>query len=286
MISEPANRHLAEFGDAVEHRGEVRFDGPLYAGVDLGTSNIVTAVVDGQGRPVAGTLTQSRSAVRDGLVLDYVGAITILREQIGWLHAAGVSVEAASAAYPPGISGRDCEAFANVLEAVGLNVVGLIDEPTAASLVLQINDGCVVDIGGGTTGISLIENGEVVYTADEATGGHHVDLVLAGHYRVSVEEAELIKLDPDRREEVALLVLPVFRKMGSIARSHLRGRSPDTLYLVGGTSCFPGIADVMANETGLRVAQPENPLLVTPLGIALSCLRSTTNGSAGAEGGS
>ncbi len=286
MISEPANRHLTEFGAAVEHRGEVRFDGPLYGGVDLGTSNIVTAVVDGQGRPVAGALTQSRSSVRDGVVLDYVGAVTILREQIGRLRAAGVSVEAASAAYPPGISGRDCEVFANVLQAVGLGVVSLIDEPTAASLVLEITDGCVVDIGGGTTGISLIENGEVVYTADEATGGHHVDLVLAGHYRVPVEDAELIKLDPNRHDEVALLVRPVFQKMGSIARTHLRGRWPDTLYLVGGTSCFRGIDDVMANETGLRVALPVNPLLVTPLGIALSCLRTATDGGAGAEGGS
>ena len=173
-----------------------------------------------------------------------------------------------------------------MLQAVGLDVVSLIDEPTAASLVLEITDGCVVDIGGGTTGISLIENGEVVYTADEATGGHHVDLVLAGHYRVPVEEAELIKLDPNRRDEVALLVRPVFQKMGSIARTHLRDRAPDTLYLVGGTSCFAGIDDVIANETGLRVALPVNPLLVTPLGIALSCLRTATDGGAGAEGGS
>lgn len=284
MISEAANRHLIEFGATLEHGAELPFDEPLYAGVDLGTSNIVTAVVDGQGRPVAGALTQSRSSVRDGVVLDYVGAITILREQIGRLRAAGVSVEAASAAYPPGISSRDREAFANVLQAVGLRVVSLIDEPTAASLVLEITDGCVIDIGGGTTGISLIEDGEIVYTADEATGGHHVDLVLAGHYGVPVEEAELIKLDPSRRDEVALLVRPVFEKVASIARTHLRGRSPDTLYLVGGTSCFPGIGDVIANETGLRVALPVDPLLVTPLGIALSCLRTATDSLAGAKG--
>jgi len=285
MISEAANRHLTEFGAVVERHSAARFAGPLYAGVDLGTSNIVTAVVDGQGRPVAGALTQSRSSVRDGLVLDYVGAITILREQLGWLHAAGVPLEAASAAYPPGISGRDRDAFANVLEAVGLVVVSLMDEPTAASLVLEIADGCVVDIGGGTTGISVIENGQVVYTADEATGGHHVDLVLAGHYRVSVEEAELIKLDPNRHDEIALLVRPVFQKMGSIARAHLRGRTPNALYLVGGTSSFPGIDDVMANETGLPVALPANPLLATPLGIALGCLRTATKGGARAEGG-
>jgi ethanolamine utilization protein EutJ len=61
--------------------------------------------------------------------------------------------------------------------------------------------------------------------------------------------------------------------MGTIARTHLRGWSPGTLYLVGGTSCFPGIVDVIASETGLPVALPVNPLLVTPLGIALSCLK-------------
>src|SRR5690242_19242881 len=141
MISEPANRRLIEFAAAVEHRGAARVNGRSYAGVDLGTSNIVTAVVDGQGRPVAGALTQSRSSVRDGVVLDYVGAITILREQIAWLRSAGVAVEVASAAYPPGISGRDCEAFAHVLEAVGLDVAGLIGETTAASLALEISDG-------------------------------------------------------------------------------------------------------------------------------------------------
>ncbi|HEX6025043.1 MAG TPA: ethanolamine utilization protein EutJ [Solirubrobacter sp.] len=276
MIAEPANQRLTDFAAVIGNGGGPRFDGPVYAGVDLGTANIVTAVVDSQGRPVAGALTRSRSTVRDGLVLDYMGAVAILREQIGRLRAAGVPVEVASAAYPPGITGRDCDAFANVLHAVGLDVAGLIDEPTAASLVLDITDGCVVDIGGGTTGISLIEDGEVVYTADEATGGHHVDLVLAGHFRVPVEEAELIKLDPDRRDEVAHLVRPVFQKMGSIARAHLGQRSPDALYLVGGTSCFPGIDRVIADETGVPVAVPVDPLLATPLGIALSCWRTAS----------
>jgi len=284
MIPGPANQRLTDFAAAVARPGEVRFEGPLYAGVDLGTANIVTAVVDGQGQPVAGALTRSGSSVRDGLVLDYVGAITLLREQVSRLRAAGFPIELASAAYPPGTTGRDCDAFANVLAAVGLRVAGLIDEPTAASLVLDIADGCVVDIGGGTTGISVIEDGEVVYTADEATGGVHVDLVLAGHFGVPVEEAELIKLDSDRHDTIALLVRPVFEKMARIARTHLRGRTPDTLYLVGGTSSFPGIADVMATETGLKVALPVNPLLVTPLGIALSCLRTATDGGPRSEG--
>jgi ethanolamine utilization protein EutJ len=247
--------------------------GTLYAGVDLGTAYIVTVLVDSGGIPVAGVLTRSASSIREGLVLDYLGAIAILRSQVETLRRAGFSFVLGAAAYPPGTTGRNARAFGNVLGAVGLEVVGLIDEPSAASLVLEIRDGAVVDIGGGTTGISVLRDGEVVYTADEPTGGIHVDLVLAGHYGIEVEEAERMKTDPARQGEIFPLIRPVFQKMATIVRENLRGHEVESLYLVGGTSCFPGIETVMEAETGLAVARPSNPLLVTPLGIALSCVR-------------
>ena len=156
-----------------------------------------------------------------------------------------------------------------------MEVIGLIDEPSAAAQVLGISEGAVVDIGGGTTGISVIREGEAVYTADEATGGIHVDLVLAGHYKIEVHEAEKIKTVPAQQTEVFPLIRPVFQKMASIVKQHLKGHPVDTLYLVGGTSCFPGIERVMEEETGLPVARPINPLLVTPLGIALSCVKNS-----------
>ncbi|MDR3554552.1 MAG: ethanolamine utilization protein EutJ [Syntrophobacteraceae bacterium] len=272
-ISEKANRLIDTFGTAMAAKNDPRAEGPLYAGVDLGTAYIVTAVVDQHGLPVAGALTNSRSSIRDGLVLDYMGAIAILRAQLQMLNEAGFSLKMGAAAYPPGTTGRNAQTFGNVLEAIGLRVAGLIDEPSAAALVLDITDGAVVDIGGGTTGISVLENGQVIYTADEATGGIHLDLVVAGHYRIDVQEAERIKTDPARRDEIFPLVRPVFQKMASIVNHHLKGFSVDTLYLVGGTSCFSGIETVMEAETGLAVARPGNPLLVTPLGIALSCLK-------------
>lgn len=272
-ISERANQRIAALEAALVLNGRRRPDGPLYAGVDLGTAYIVTVVVDGQGTPVAGVLTRSQSSIRDGLVLDYVGAITILRRQVQRLRGAGIPIQAAGAAYPPGTIGRNAQAFGNAVEAVGLELTGLIDEPTAASLVLEIKDGAVVDIGGGTTGISVIKGGQVVYTADEPTGGVHVDLVLSGHFRIEVQEAEIIKRDPARQAELFPLVRPVFQKMGTIVREHLDGYPAERIYLVGGTSCFPGIEEVVASETGLKVARPLNPLLVTPLGIALDCAR-------------
>jgi ethanolamine utilization protein EutJ len=273
-IKDSANQLLSAFESALVLNGSGHRHEPLFAGVDLGTAYTVTAVVDSAGMPVAGALTRSQSSIRDGLVLDYIAAIGIVRQQVKLLSEAGFPIQSAAAAYPPGTTGRNAQTCANVLEAAGLKVSGMIDEPTAASLVLEITDGAVVDIGGGTTGISVIRNGEVVHTADEATGGIHVDLVIAGHFKISTDEAENMKTDPRQQAAIFPLIQPVFQKMASIVSHHVRDYPVATVYLVGGTSCFPGIEQVMEAETGFSVERPVSPLLVTPLGIALSCLKS------------
>ena len=207
-IDPMANDLLTAFEESLSLTGRRPSNGALYAGVDLGTAYIVTAVVDAMGVPLAGAITRSESSIRDGLVLDYMGAIRLLREQVHTLRAAGFAIKKASGAYPPGTEGRNAQAVGNVLYAADLEVTSLIDEPSAAAKVLRISDGAVVDIGGGTTGISVIRDGEPIYTADEATGGTHVDLVLAGHYKVDVLEAEKIKTDPARQREILPLVDP------------------------------------------------------------------------------
>lgn len=270
-ISAKANNLIKDFERTLTLDSEIEVNGGLHVGVDLGTAYIVTAVVDDLGTPIAGALTRSRSFVRDGLVLDYVGAIKLLKQQVQDLTAAGFELVNSAVAYPPGTSGRNAKAFGHVLEAAGLDVCGMLDEPSAAANVLDIENGAVVDIGGGTTGISILKGGEVVFTADEPTGGTHVDLVLSGHFGVPQEEAEVIKRDVERQPEVLQLIKPVFEKMASITNRHLRGHNVDKIYLVGGTSCFPGIEAVIADETGIKTVKPENPLLVTPLGIALGC---------------
>ena len=138
------------------------------------------------GVPVAGAVTRSESSIRDGLVLDYMGADPSAARTGHASACRGFDIKKASGAYPPGTVGRNAQAVGNVLYAADLEVAGLIDEPSAAAKVLRITDGAVVDIGGGTTGISVIHDGEPIYTADEATGGTHVDLVLAGHFKVDV----------------------------------------------------------------------------------------------------
>ena len=47
--------------------------------------------------------------------------------------------------------------------------------------------------GGGTTGISILKDGKVIYTDDEATGGSHMTMTVADTNKIPYEEAENFK---------------------------------------------------------------------------------------------
>ena len=272
MDIDAVESRIAELERRISSVAEVSAREKLYVGVDLGTAYIVVVVVNSKGEPVACAL-EFAQVVRDGLVVDYVGATQIVRRLVGQLQERlGRELEDAAIAVPPGTGVRECATHRHVVEGAGLNVISILDEPTAANAVLNVENGVIVDIGGGTTGLSILENGKVVYVADEPTGGTHLSLVLAGNYSVSFEEAEKIKKDPARQREVFTVVKPVIEKMASIINSHIRGRNVSDIYLVGGTCCLKDMETIIAKETGKPVCKPSNPFLVTPLGIALNCV--------------
>ena len=273
MDIDAVESRIAELERRISTVAEVSAREKLYVGVDLGTAYIVVVVVNSKGEPVACAL-EFAQVVRDGLVVDYVGATQIVRRLVGQLQERlGRELEDAAIAVPPGTGVRECATHRHVVEGAGLNVTSILDEPTAANAVLNVQNGVIVDIGGGTTGLSILENGKVVYVADEPTGGTHLSLVLSGNYGVSFEEAEKIKKDPARQREVFTVVKPVIEKMASIINSHIRGRNVSDIYLVGGTCCLKDMEKIIAKETGKPVCKPSNPFLVTPLGIALNCVK-------------
>ncbi|GBU10221.1 ethanolamine utilization protein [Gammaproteobacteria bacterium] len=236
----------------------------LKMGIDLGTSNIVTLILDEKNKPLACRMTEA-DVVRDGIVWDFFGAVKIVREHIASLtQELGCIPSAAITSFPPGTEAR---ISANVLDAAGIKVSAVIDEPSAVAHLLKLNHAGIVDIGGGTTGVAIIIDGKVVYSADEPTGGHHVSLTIAGNQKIELADAERLK-----KEDQTLIwpiVRPVFEKMADIVGRMIKDQKINTLYLSGGSCMMRGVKSLFEEEfPTLKIILPENSILLTPLAIA------------------
>jgi ethanolamine utilization protein EutJ len=242
-----------------------------YTGVDLGTACVVLAVLDENYRPAAGAYRYT-DVVRDGMVVDYIGAVNVVSEMKREIEEKlGTELIYAGAAIPPGTDGIDGGAVKNVVQAAGFELTNLLDEPTAANKVLKMQNGAVVDIGGGTTGISILKEGNVVYVDDEPTGGTHFSLVISGAYKIPFADADQYKRDPNNHKELLPVLKPVIEKISSIITKYVNGYDVKEISLVGGTACLTGIEGIIEKKTGIYTHKPKNPMFVTPLGIALSC---------------
>ena len=242
----------------------------LKVGLDLGTAYIVLVVLDEEDNPIA-CEKQAASVLKDGVVVDYVGALQIVRTLKDKLEARiGTELQYCAIAMPAGTE-DSVKTHQYIAEGAGLEVTNILDEPSAANAIYQIEDGVVVDIGGGTTGLAILKNGKVVQIEDEPTGGTHLSLVLSGNYKISFAEAEEIKQNYKRHKEIFPVVKPVIEKMASIVNRYVKKDEVDTLYLCGGTCCLTGIEKVFEKETGIKTIKPANPFLVTPTGIAMNC---------------
>ena len=276
MNIKDANAYIKKFDEKMQKPSLIPPDKEFYVGVDLGTANIVISVVDENGDPLGGA-TYPSSVVKDGIVVDFLGAIKIVKELKQKVEKdLGIEITQGFTAIPPGVEAGSVKAISNVIESAEIDVIMVIDEPTAAAKALKITDGAVVDVGGGTTGISILKDGKVIFVADEPTGGTHMSLVLAGNYGITFDEAEELKKDKNKEDEIFTIVKPVVEKMASIVKRFLSGYEVDTIYLVGGACTFRGFDSVFEKELGKKVVKTYKPLLVTPLGIALTKVKDKT----------
>lgn len=270
QLPKTCDQYVEEFERA--EKNPIKGTGPVYlTGVDLGTAYIVLVVLDENKQIVAGA-HRPASVIRDGMVVDYIGAIRIVRELKESLEAQlGEELLYAAAAIPPGTDLLDGGAIKNVVQGAGFELTALLDEPTAANTIVGLQNGAIVDIGGGTTGISILKDGKVIKCVDEATGGTHFTLVVAGAYQMSFEEADAYKRDPKHHKELLSVLKPVIEKVASIIKRSIEGMDVDVIYLVGGTSCLAGIEEIIEKETHIKTIKPINPMFVTPIGIAMNC---------------
>jgi ethanolamine utilization protein EutJ len=245
----------------------------LFAGVDLGTYKSKVIVVDEQGRPRAAAMRRS-AGIGSGLIIDYFGTLTLLKAMMHEIRSrCPLPIDQGATSYPPQTESGNVHTTRYILQGAGLEVIKVLDEPTAANQCLNLQEGALVDIGGGTTGIALIRGGRIVRTSDEATGGVHLSLVLSGNLGISFEEAEAIKVTPSRQAEILPIVRPVIEKIATIIKNALKGVPRiSKVGLVGGTCALEGLTELVAEYLGLEVFRPEFPQAITPYGIALSCL--------------
>lgn len=263
------NDQLKTIEQIVNDDSSVKISNIWHTGIDLGTADIVLTVCDDAGNPLA-CFMEWAEVVRDGIVLDYYGAVQIVKRLKAQAEKKlGIEITRAITSYPPG---TDPQISKNVLDTAGIAIENIIDEPSSVAELLKISNGAVVDIGGGTTGIAIIDDGKIVYSADEATGGRHATLTIAGNQKIDYNAAESMKIN-GQPQEVLAIIQPVFEKMAEIIMNHLASFKVKTVYLTGGTCCFPGIKEIFENELeNKEIIVPYNPLYLTPLAIA--CYRS------------
>ncbi len=261
---EDVAKRLNEAETVLNETRSVSAKGPLYAGIDLGTADVVLMVLDENGFPVAAFLEWAE-VVRDGVVVDFIGAVDIVKALLKKAEKRlGVQLTEASTSFPPGTEPR---LSINILETAGLDVSAVRDEPSCVAALLELDKAAVVDVGGGTTGTAVVEKGKVVFSDEEPSGGRHITLSIAGHFDISLEEAEKRKRLHDRYN-ILNLARPTILRICDIVKGHIKGHPVERIILTGGTCLMPGIDQIFFEELNIPVQLPSQPLLLTPLAIA------------------
>jgi ethanolamine utilization protein EutJ len=242
--------------------------GALRCGIDLGTATVVLTVVDQRDRPVFLDQIQAE-VVRDGVVVDFAGAAAAVRQLRDRAEEQlGAELTGAATAYPPGVSAADSRACRYVLEQAGLDCRNLTDEVSAAQALLNVGDGAIADVGGGSTGVGVYRDGELVSLGDRPGGGHHLNLILAGALRIPVAEAERRKRT--RAGDYTAILKPGIERIADNIGRLLDPRPAGPVHLVGGALMCPGAGRIVSRYLDHPVVEHPHALLVTPFGIALS----------------
>lgn len=260
------NQHLLTIDQLINDETAVAAPSVWQVGIDLGTADIQTVVVDGQGHPIAAFLDWA-DVVCDGVVVDYFGACQIVRRQLEKVEQKlGIIVTEAVTSYPPG---TDPRISINVVESAGVEVSRVIDEPASVAALLHIESGAVVDVGGGTTGTAIIERGKLLVSLDEPSGGRHVTLTIAGGMRIDIVAAEQLKRNAGQDPTLGSMVKPVIEKMAAIVNGHIASYQPKAIYLTGGGTLISGFNQVFSSAfPDIDIIVFSKALYLTPLAIA------------------
>ena len=182
----------------------VQVEGPIHVGVDLGTADVVVMAVDDNGMPVSAFLEWA-TVVRDGVVVDYHGAITIVKRLVSMTEERlGRKITEASTSYPPG---TDARLSTNILDAANLRLVSTADEPSCLARLARLDRAAVVDIGGGTSEVALISMTGIAVSQSVRVAGDAMNLAVQ-HYLREVFRLEVGENTAENVKKILGAALP------------------------------------------------------------------------------
>ena len=217
--------------------------------------------------------------------------------------ALGTAVDKAVVTVPAYFNDAQRQATRDAGQMAGLDIVRIVNEPTAASLAygLQRRETATVavyDLGGGTFDVSLLrlEDGlfEVMATGgDTRLGGDDLDNVLAEFVKQHGGESASLRIDAEAgkkrlsqtlatsiagvevtRQQFAALARPFVERTIAhcdrvLADAGIDVDSVDEVVLVGGSTRVPAVRDAVAQRFGRTPHTDLDPDQVVALGAAL-----------------
>jgi rod shape-determining protein MreB len=309
------NTRVCVRGKGIVHRG------PTVVAVKKGTHQLLGAGAVGHtAKEMLGRAPLSIDVVRplkDGVIADFDMTEALIAALIRKVHHRRRWVSPRLLINTPtGITAVEKRAVFNAAERAGARRVFLVEEPRAAGVgaglpIHEARAHMVVDIGAGTTDISVLSLGDVVESRSIKVAGDAMNDAIASYLRksfnllVGENSAEEIKLtlgsahrDVDEGvmevrgrdllagvpqavtissveirealreplEAVVEAIRGVLERMGP----ELSGDLLDSgMTLCGGGALLPGMAQLIAEETGLPVCVADDPMDTVARGLGI-----------------
>lgn len=203
------------------------------------------------------------------------------------------------------------EGLYSVISKVGLEVGSITLEPIAAINIaikkeLRLLNLALVDIGAGTSDIAITKDGQITSYAMTQTAGDEITERLAQEYLLDFNNSEKLKVELSEKkehefkdivgidyklstDEIVKNIIDVVEKIANEITNKIleyNGRSPNAVFLIGGSSQMPMLKEIIAEKLGLpkeRVSirdtsfieniegldELKGPDMITPIGIAI-----------------
>ncbi len=270
----------------------------LVLGIDLGTTNSVVGIVRNgkteiipiEGARLTPSLIQGQKSKKrlmgEESLATEISSDLLRHLKIKAEEYMGVLLTKAVITVPAYFSERARAATREAAEMAGLTVLRLLNEPTAAAIAYNLEQGTeglylVYDLGGGTFDVSLLRMEKGVFQVlavggDTQLGGDDFDALIATHLQVDLPTATHIKEylsiqeahEKLTRKELETLLNPLIDKTLQICEATLKNNPIEKIILVGGSTRMPFLQEALKKKFQKEVLSSLNPDEVVALGAA------------------